>query len=311
MPKLFAMGGATVDLVGRPYKTLIYQDSNPGSVKLSFGGVARNIAENAVRCGSEVSLMALFGDDAFGQLCYQYCQNLGIDLSFSNVLSNHSSATYLALLQDSGEMNLAIADMEILKKVDINDFDRGISTMKNDDYCAIDTNLSVEVLESLCAKIPAKIAMDPISTQKAVKAKSILKYLSVFKPNIMEAELVCGFEINDDVSMNKALDFFTEKGVKEIFITGGEKGVYTSNGKNKYHIFHQPVETVNTTGGGDAFLGVYLSYRLKGYDWIEACEWGLCASYLTVQTNETVVRDLSEELLSEVKESIIIFKEEL
>ncbi len=311
MPKLFAIGGATVDLVGRPYKTLIYQDSNPGSVKLSFGGVARNIAENAVRCGSEVSLMALFGDDAFGQLCYQYCQNLGIDLSFSNVLSNHSSATYLALLQDSGEMNLAIADMEILKKVDINDFDRGISTMKIDDYCAIDTNLSVEVLENLCAKIPAKIAMDPISTQKAVKAKSILKYLSVFKPNIMEAELVCGFEINDDVSMNKALDFFTEKGVKEIFITGGEKGVYTSNGKYKYHIFHQPVETVNTTGGGDAFLGVYLSYRLKGYDWIEACEWGLYASYLTVQTNETVVRDLSDELLSEVKESIIIFKEEL
>lgn len=311
MPKLFAIGGATVDLVGRPYKPLKYQDSNPGSVKLSFGGVARNIAENAVRCGSEVSLMALFGDDAFGQLCYQYCQNLGIDLSFSNVLSNHSSATYLALLQDSGEMNLAIADMEILKKVNTKDFDRGIVTMENDDYCAIDTNLSIEVLESLCAKIPAKIAMDPISTQKAVKAKSILKYLSVFKPNIMEAELVCGFEINDDLSMNKALDFFTDNGVKEIFITGGEKGVYTSDGKNKYHIYHQPVQTVNTTGGGDAFLGVYLSYRLKGYDWIEACEWGLCASFLTVQTNETVVRDLSVKRLSEVKESIIIYKEEL
>lgn len=311
MPKLFAMGGATVDLVGRPYKPLKYQDSNPGSVKLSFGGVARNIAENAVRCGSEVSLMALFGDDAFGQLCYQYCQNLGIDLTFSNVLSNHSSATYLALLQDSGEMNLAIADMEILKKVEAKDFEFGISTMKNDDYCAIDTNLSVEVLESLCAKIPAKIAMDPISTQKAVKAKSILKYLSVFKPNIMEAELVCGFEIIDDLSMNKALDFFCDNGVKEIFITGGEKGVYTSNGKNKYHIYHQTVETVNTTGGGDAFLGVYLSYRLKGYDWIEACKWGLCASYLTVQTNDTVVRDLNETRLSELKEKLIIYIEEL
>lgn len=311
MPKLFAMGGATVDLVGRPYKPLKYQDSNPGSVKLSFGGVARNIAENAVRCGSDVSLMALFGDDAFGQLCYQYCQNLGIDLTFSNVLRNQSSATYLALLQDSGEMNLAIADMEILKKVEAKDFEFGISTMKNDDYCAIDTNLSVEVLESLCAKIPAKIAMDPISTQKAVKAKSILKYLSVFKPNIMEAELVCGFEIIDDLSMNKALDFFCDNGVKEIFITGGEKGVYASNGKNKYHIYHQTVETVNTTGGGDAFLGVYLSYRLKGYDWIEACKWGLCASYLTVQTNDTVVRDLNETRLRELKEKLIIYIEEL
>lgn len=311
MSKLFAMGGATVDLVGRPYKTLIYQDSNPGSVKLSFGGVARNIAENAVRCGSNVSLMALFGDDAFGQLCYHYCQNLGIDLSYSKILKNHSSATYLALLQDSGEMNLAIADMEILKKVTASDFDNGISTMKSDDYCAIDTNLSVEVLESLCAKIPAMIAMDPISTQKAIKAKTILKYLSVFKPNIMEAELVCGFEINDDASINKALDFFTDNGVKEIFITGGEKGVYTSNGKVKYHIYHQSVETVNTTGGGDAFLGVYLSYRLKGYEWLEACEWGLCASYLTVQTNETVVRDLSEIRLSNVKKKLKIYKEEL
>jgi pseudouridine kinase len=311
MPKLFAMGGATVDLVGRPYKPLKYQDSNPGSVKLSFGGVARNIAENAVRCGSDVSLMALFGDDAFGQLCYHYCQNLGIDLSYSSILNNQSSATYLALLQDNGEMNLAIADMEILKKVEAKDFDRGIKAMKNDDYCAIDTNLSVEVLESLCAKIPAKIAMDPISTQKAVKAKTILKYLTVFKPNIMEAELVCGFEINDDSSMNKALDFFTQNGVKEIFITGGEKGVYTSNGKEKYHIYHQAIETVNTTGGGDAFLGVYLSYRIKGYSWLEACEWGLCASYLTVQTNDTVVRDLNETRLADLKQKLIIFKEEL
>ena len=50
MPKLYAIGGVTVDLVGSPYKPLKLHDSNPGTIKLSFGGVARNIAENAVRC---------------------------------------------------------------------------------------------------------------------------------------------------------------------------------------------------------------------------------------------------------------------
>lgn len=311
MPKLFAIGGATVDLIGRPFKPLKYQDSNPGNVKLSFGGVARNIAENASRCGTDVSLMTLFGDDAFGQLCYQYCQKIGIDLTYSKTLRNHNTATYLALLQDSGEMNLAIADMEIVQNFDLNTFDVGINTMQGDDYCAIDTNLSAEVLESLCAKIPAKIAMDPISTQKAIKAKPILKFLSVFKPNLMEAELVCGFRINDEIDILSALDYFTDNGVKEIFITCGEKGVYASNGKSKYHIFHESVNIVNTTGGGDAFLGVYLSYRLKGYDWIEACEWGLAAAFMTVQSNETVEPHLNEIILAEVKSKIVITREVL
>lgn len=311
MPKLFAIGGATVDLVGRPFNPLKYHDSNPGNVKLSFGGVARNIAENASRCGTEVLLMTLFGDDAFGQLCYQYCQKIGINLTYSKTLINHNTATYLALLQDSGEMNLAIADMEILHKFDLNTFDLGINTMSVDDYCAIDTNLSSEVLESLCAKITAKIAMDPISTQKAIRAKSILNYLSVFKPNLMEAELVCGFEIKDEKDILKALDYFTDNGVKEIFITCGEKGVYASNGVSKYHIYHESVNIVNTTGGGDAFLGVYLSYRLKGFNWLDSCEWGLTAAYMTVQSNETVVPNLNALTLADVKSKIKIIREEL
>jgi pseudouridine kinase len=311
MPKLFAIGGATVDLVGCPYKALKYQDSNPGSVKLSFGGVARNIAENATRCKTDVSLMALFGDDAFGKLCYQYCEDIGMDLSYSKILTNYRSATYLALLQSNGEMNCAIADMEILNKLTKNDFDIGIQKMTELDYCAIDTNLTVEVLEDLCQKIPARIAMDPISSQKAVKAKTILKHLSVFKPNLMEAELVCGFDIKDEKDIIKALDYLVMEGVKEPIITNGEKGVYMSNGIEKMHLYHDPVKTINTTGAGDAFLGVYLSYRLKGYNWIEACEWGLCASYITVQSEDTVLKTLSEETLKEVKSKLNIYRDVL
>ena len=47
--------------MGRPYQKLNLYDSNPGQVKLSLGGVARNIAENAVKMNAEVYLMSLFG----------------------------------------------------------------------------------------------------------------------------------------------------------------------------------------------------------------------------------------------------------
>ena len=33
MPKLYAIGGVTVDLVGSPYKPLKLHDSNPGTIK--------------------------------------------------------------------------------------------------------------------------------------------------------------------------------------------------------------------------------------------------------------------------------------
>ena len=226
MPKLFAIGGATVDLVGCPYKPLKYQDSNPGQIKLSFGGVARNIAENASRTNTNVSLMALFGDDPFGQLCYHYCENLGMDLSYSKILENQRSATYLALLQNDGEMNCAIADMEILSKLGPNDFDYGISQMSSQDYCSIDTNLSVETLEALCSKIPAKIAMDPISSQKAVKAKSILKYLSVFL--IITAS--SSFKILD-VIKHKQTSPYLFSGIKT---TAGRSFEFSKSAKGKF-----------------------------------------------------------------------------
>ena len=69
MAKLYCIGGTTIDLVGRPYQKLNLYDSNPGQVKLSLGGVARNIAENAVKMNAEVYLMSLFGKDAFGSIC--------------------------------------------------------------------------------------------------------------------------------------------------------------------------------------------------------------------------------------------------
>ena len=76
MAKLYCIGGTTIDLVGRPYQKLNLYDSNPGQVKLSLGGVARNIAENAVKMNAEVYLMSLFGKDALGQFAYQQCEKL-------------------------------------------------------------------------------------------------------------------------------------------------------------------------------------------------------------------------------------------
>ena len=52
--KIAVVGGANMDIGGFPSAALVPGDSNPGQVRMSVGGVGRNIAENAARLGLEV-----------------------------------------------------------------------------------------------------------------------------------------------------------------------------------------------------------------------------------------------------------------
>ncbi len=60
-PYVTVAGGVNVDIGGRPAKTLVSRDSNPGTVQTSLGGVGRNIAHNMSLLGLDVRLVTAFG----------------------------------------------------------------------------------------------------------------------------------------------------------------------------------------------------------------------------------------------------------
>ncbi len=61
-PYALVIGGANIDFVGIPDNKLIWHDKNPGKIKMSLGGVGRNIAENLAKLGVHTKLLALVGD---------------------------------------------------------------------------------------------------------------------------------------------------------------------------------------------------------------------------------------------------------
>ena len=58
-PYLVVLGGANVDIVGFTDVPLVLKDSNQGTLKISMGGVGRNIAENLVRLGLNTKLILI------------------------------------------------------------------------------------------------------------------------------------------------------------------------------------------------------------------------------------------------------------
>lgn len=58
------IGGANADIVATTHKPFVPGDSNPGTVRLMAGGVARNIAHNLALLGNEVVFLTVFGGDS-------------------------------------------------------------------------------------------------------------------------------------------------------------------------------------------------------------------------------------------------------
>ena len=57
-PSVVVIGGANLDLVGRPSHGLVAGTSNPGHIRVSPGGVGRNVAENLGRLGVPALLLS-------------------------------------------------------------------------------------------------------------------------------------------------------------------------------------------------------------------------------------------------------------
>ena len=78
-PYVTVVGGMNMDIGGWPSEELVAQDSNPGRVRMSPGGVGRNIAHNMSLMGLDVRLLTAFGDDVYAQKLAAVCGELGID----------------------------------------------------------------------------------------------------------------------------------------------------------------------------------------------------------------------------------------
>ena len=111
------IGAANVDIFGKSKNNLIPEDSNPGYISVSVGGVTHNMCTNASKLGLDVYLITTVGDDGYGKMITEDCQQNGIHTDHFFTLPGNVSSTYISLHNNNGEMALAVSDMHILQKL--------------------------------------------------------------------------------------------------------------------------------------------------------------------------------------------------
>ncbi|SHH86861.1 pseudouridine kinase [Sporobacter termitidis DSM 10068] len=298
------IGGSNVDIQGSPRDTLIPRDSNIGDVKISLGGVGRNIAENLQRLGVETSLISVVGDDAYGQKILEESRLIGLNMMDTLVLHGAMSSVYLCILDDRKDMALAVSSMDIYDSMTVNFIKSKRHVIENAALCILDTNVPADVLEYVLSTFRSTpFFLDPVSTGKSKKVADLIGRFHTIKPNRLEAEILSGVAIQNDGDLQRAADVFHEKGVAQVFISLGRDGVFCSTPDGHEHIKAPDVAIVNATGAGDAFMAALALGYLRDMDAFQSARLGSAAAAIALAHENTINPTMSaDNLFNKAKE---------
>ncbi len=295
-PYISIVGGTNIDIQGFPSNDLILKDSNPGVVKISLGGVGRNIGENLVKLGIETKLISAVGDDVYGRKILDESRLIHLNMEDTLVLKEHATSTYLSILDGTGDMMVAIAHMDIVDKVGVDFIKNKQHTIENSKICIIDTNIPKETIEYILTNYKGvDFFLDTVSTTKAKKVKDIIGYFHTIKPNKIEAEILSGMKINNETDLKSAANYFLEKGVKKVFISLGEDGMYYDDGVESKHIKNPKISVVNATGAGDASLAGLAYSHFNNFDIDHSARFAMSAAILALSHENTINPNMSVE----------------
>lgn len=282
------VGGVNMDIGGQSFTGLVDKDSNPGRVRMSPGGVGRNIAHNLALMGADVRMLTAFGDDLYGKQIAAACTEQGIDLSCALWVPDGATSTYLYIAGPEGDMALAVSDMEVAQRITPQYLEKNMGLLSNAQLVIADTNVPQESLEYLAAHCAAPLFCDPVSTKKAEKLRPILHKIHTLKPNRLEAELLSGIPIRSDEDLHRAADKLLNMGVHRLFISLGADGVYAATKEEQFKLPNFAGVLVNATGCGDAFMAGLAWAYLEGTDLKGTAQIGLAAASLAMESHGTI-----------------------
>lgn len=305
MAKITVIGGINIDIEGSPFRPLLKEDSNPGRIEMSFGGVGRNIVENVARAGGSAAMISVIGDDHMGQSAVRHLEHLGVDVRGIETIEGKNSSMYLSVLNHEHDMELAISDMDILDELNLKRILCHEEVLRDAEAACLDANLRAELLEKVTEELASrgiKMFFDPVSAHKAGRAKNCIGRFYAVKPNRIEAEEMSGIRIESEEDLSRAARWFMDQGVKQVFITLNKDGVYYCDGEKEGIIRPGRVNLVSATGAGDSFSAMILLGMAEKRDIEETARMGMAASSIAMESRAAVNDKLSrDEILRRMK----------
>src|SRR5258708_6932267 len=270
-PRIAVVGSANVDLT-----TFTEQFPKPGETifgqkfDMGFGGKGANQAVAARFCGSEVFMVARVGDDLFGPATIANFEKLGINASQVRQVAGLSSGVAPIFVDPAGQNRILVVKgaNDALKPADV---DAAAEVLKDADCIVLQFEIPVDTVYyavSFARTHGIRCILNPAPAQAVDMTR--LKELDYFVPNESEAETITGLPVRDVGDANKCAEKLLAGGIRRVIITLGSNGSLLASREGSDHVSPFAVNSVDSTGAGDAFIGSFAVFLPAGLSEKEA-----------------------------------------
>jgi pseudouridine kinase len=299
---VLVIGAAGIDMIGRLRSEIQMETSNPARIRTTFGGVARNVAENLALLGQPVTILSVVGEDDNGDRLLKKLAEAGVDISHVGRSNQHPTGAYLAIVDNNGELQVALDDMRAINEITPQYIRQFEPLFRASSLLVIDMNLPKDTLRtvmSLARRARLPVCADPTSNSLAEKLRPHLGQLHIITPNRAEAALLAGQPVVASRRRGAihAAKKLVSMGVNIVIVALAEFGVVYATSETSGHIPAIRTSIVDPTGAGDALTATFIFASLNGIPIDDAIRLGVAAASLTLAHPGAVVPELSLEKL--------------
>ncbi len=270
-PHVVVAGSANVDLT-----TFTDEFPRPGETifgrkfQLGFGGKGANQAVAARLCGAQVSMIARVGDDLFGPATIENFARRGVDTRHVLITPGVSSGV-APIFVDSGGQNRILVVKGANDKLAPSDVDAAADVLRAADFIVLQLEAPLETVYHVLRFARAhsiRTILNPAPGQPLEMHE--IRNADYVIPNETEAEFLSGMPVRNLDDARNCARKLVENGLRRVIITLGANGALCAGSEGMRHIAPFAVNSVDTTGAGDAFIGSLACFLGSGYDEFEA-----------------------------------------
>jgi ribokinase len=241
------------------------------------GGKGANQAVAAARAGGKAGMLGCVGADDFGLRLLASLRDAGVATEPIIQRSDQTTGVALITVDEQGDNTIVVVP-GANGTLSVADLNRAEGLIAGVQLLVLQLEVPMETVElaiSLAKNHQVPVVLNaapaaPLSPNTLID----LDYLVV---NETEAQLLCGI-----ADIARSCDRLIRDGVRSVVVTLGKQGVYVQNQTEQFYLPAHPVNVVDSTAAGDAFVGAFSAALIHGATLREAVAWGNAAGALAV-----------------------------
>lgn len=263
----FPAPGETV--IGKQYQT-------------AFGGKGANQAVACGRSGADITFIACVGDDAIGAEILAQLKHDRVHTAAISVIPETTTGVAMIFVNGEGEnvIGISAGANAALTPARFSPYQM-IVAQSDALLMQLESPLETVIAAAeIAKKNQTKVILNPAPAREL--PDSLLSLVDVITPNETEAEKLTGISVSDETGAAKAAQVLHDKGIEQVLITLGSRGVWLSiNGEGRC-IPGFKVNAVDTIAAGDTFNGAYVTALLEGKRADDAVRFAHAAAAISV-----------------------------